>query len=748
MNRENVLALSERLHAVISEEADQDLFGSQPRILQQEHGIDTPEHLSEAFDAVGDTERLLEIGFVGRVKAGKSSLLNALFFEGKNVLPKAATPMTAALTTLTYGEAFAAEVEFFSSEDQQDICARAGEYEQQYQQLLARHTGNILKRQERNSEAVDHEKVRRDAKRLALMDMKAVTALAAAHEQMQLMRASSVDGTTLGASARVVASSPEALVEQLKHYVGVGGNYMPFTKIVHVTMPLPSLRDLRVIDTPGTNDPVVSREVRTVALLKRCDVVFVISPAGQFLNEDDLNLLNRITLKEGVQELALVASQVDSQLHDSEKRARLDDALNSVRTNLSNQARRNLSELARQNPEGAGVFLALLNSMKEGVLHSAGICLTLEKALGSPADQWGDEERTAWDNLEENYPDYFNLEDPERSRVSLAKLSNIAGIERRLEEVRARKHLIAEQKRAALITRKAQGLEAYRDALMRLVQSQITLVKNTSISDLQNQLRSLQAQKMKLEHELDLTYSQCVHEYLARLQAELVTGAKRALKVSSEQVAGARETETYKDELPKEGVLNWLARKGWGGGKETVTRKRQTVMTGQVQAALDKFIAEVEELLRSTCKTARNALDKQLGQSLAPAVERVLGDACNPELVYRALVDVVMSLNDTAFQLDIRVPRELQARGTLEGIEARDYCEKVGDFTAQLGNKTESRIRQFVERLEGSLPARVSKTFVDALGEQAAALENQVSNSALTVDRLEIIARGLEGAAH
>jgi len=746
MSPENVLALSERLHAIVSEETDQDLFGSQLRILQHEHGVDTPQHLSEAFDAVGDTERLLEIGFVGRVKAGKSSLLNALFFDGQNVLPKAATPMTAALTTLTYGDGFAAEVEFFCNDDQQDIRARANEYEQQYQQRLARHTGDILKRHERNGEEVDHDKVRRSAERLALIEMKAVTTLAAAHEQVQLMRASSVDGTTLGMSTRLVASSPEALVEQLKHYVGAGGDYMPFTKIVNVTMPLPSLRDIRVIDTPGTNDPVVSREARTVALLKRCDVVFVVSPAGQFLNEDDLNLLNRITLKEGVQELALVASQVDSQLHDSEKRARLDDALSSVRTNLCNQARRNLTELARQNPEGAGVFQALLNSVKDGVLHSAGICLTLEKTLGLPMDQWGDEERTAWENLEESYPDYFNIEDPERASVSLAKLSNITGIELRLEEVRARKHLIGEKKRVALVKRKAQGLEAYCNALKRLVQNQIALVKSTSISELQSQLRTLYAQKMKLEHELDLTYRQCVHEYRTRLRGELIAGVSRALKVSTEKVTSAHETEIYKVEEEKDGFLNWIARKGWGGGNETVTRKRQTVMTGQVHAALDKFIAEVEELLHSTCKTARNALDKDLGQQLAPAVERVLSDGCNPELVYRALADVVKSLNDTPFQLDIGTPRELHARGTIEGNEARDYLEKAKEFVALLGNKAEKRICQFLERLEGSLPDTVSKAFVDALGEQAAALESQVHNSAQTVDRLETIARGLDGA--
>ena len=48
--------------------------------------------------------RDLKIGIVGQVKAGKSSFLNALIFDGKSILPKAATPMTAALTKIRYAE--------------------------------------------------------------------------------------------------------------------------------------------------------------------------------------------------------------------------------------------------------------------------------------------------------------------------------------------------------------------------------------------------------------------------------------------------------------------------------------------------------------------------------------------------------------------------------------------------------------------------------------------------------------------
>ena len=47
--------------------------------------------------------RNLRIAIVGQMKAGKSSFLNALLFP-IDVLPKAATPMTAALTRIGYAE--------------------------------------------------------------------------------------------------------------------------------------------------------------------------------------------------------------------------------------------------------------------------------------------------------------------------------------------------------------------------------------------------------------------------------------------------------------------------------------------------------------------------------------------------------------------------------------------------------------------------------------------------------------------
>jgi tRNA U34 5-carboxymethylaminomethyl modifying GTPase MnmE/TrmE len=53
--------------------------------------------------AAQEEGRNLRIAIVGQMKAGKSSFLNALLFP-VDVLPKAATPMTAALTRIGYAE--------------------------------------------------------------------------------------------------------------------------------------------------------------------------------------------------------------------------------------------------------------------------------------------------------------------------------------------------------------------------------------------------------------------------------------------------------------------------------------------------------------------------------------------------------------------------------------------------------------------------------------------------------------------
>ena len=80
------------------------------------------------IDSIMEEGRTLKLGIVGEVKAGKSSFLNALLFNGKDILPKAPTPMTAALTKISYSSAPQNRIFFYNKNDWEIIKANVDQY--------------------------------------------------------------------------------------------------------------------------------------------------------------------------------------------------------------------------------------------------------------------------------------------------------------------------------------------------------------------------------------------------------------------------------------------------------------------------------------------------------------------------------------------------------------------------------------------------------------------------------------------
>ncbi|MFM9500931.1 dynamin family protein, partial [Streptomyces galilaeus] len=71
---------------------------------------------------------------------------------------------------------------------------------------------------------------------------------------------------------------------------------------------LPGLKDIEVVDTPGLNDPIVSRGRRTQEFLGQCDVIFLLSYCGQFLDSQDMALLAQNIPNKGIEEIILIGS--------------------------------------------------------------------------------------------------------------------------------------------------------------------------------------------------------------------------------------------------------------------------------------------------------------------------------------------------------------------------------------------------------------------------------------------------------
>ena len=112
-------------------------------------------------------------------------------------------------------------------------------------------------------------------------------------------------------------SSEEELADALDQYTGADGEYTPLVKCVTLYQNNPDLEGISIVDTPGLNDPVRSRTRRTRDFLASCDVVFFLSPASQFLDAGDVDLLQNQLPSKGVVRLRLIVSRFDDVLMDA-----------------------------------------------------------------------------------------------------------------------------------------------------------------------------------------------------------------------------------------------------------------------------------------------------------------------------------------------------------------------------------------------------------------------------------------------
>lgn len=742
MDDSAIVGFSKQLHDIA--DAARDLVGDDMNSLKREIRIDTPAKLEQAFDAVAAENRILNIGIVGRVKAGKSTLLNALVFDGHAVLPKAATPMTAALTTLTWGERFAVSVDFYSDDDRRLIEERAEEYKSEFDKKKNRIREDWVKKQrQQGTSSQDVQQIDERAEKSARREMEKHEELAAAHDQLARMRQSSLDPTQLDAYQTLTAVDANELSKFLGEYVGAEGRFMPFTKSVNIEMPLDSLKGLRVIDTPGLNDPVQSREARTVDLLKICDVIFIVSPAGQFLNEQDQAVMSRITAKEGVREMVLVSSQVDSQLYGSEKRADLNEALKAIGDELSKRARDVLGNLPT---EVRPVFDALQQSMRDSLLHSSGICEALRMRFDE-RETWDEGERHAWKLLAEDYPDYFSTENADRSRNSLNKVANVDAFRAAINRVADRKDEIMRKKLMDLRASELRSLENFRNKMIQLFKERINEIQNADTAKLKENLITISKNREVFFLKVQKEYGLCKQNYMQEIDAGVDEIINSIFKEMVDINKDHEKVYVRKDKREKDGWLNGFARKAWGGGNEEISVNELKISTPQVVGGVEDFSHNLGKSTNKLMSEIRKKMDSELLEILAGLGSELLEaeDGLDTDVI-KAVDSVMNSIPIKAPIFDASIPDKLRGLGTIEGRDAERFKNDVLEFMNGLKKRARDHAARFIENIDNSMPGDLSGDIVKKIEERINVLKIQIERSAQTIARLERMIKHAEVA--
>ncbi|WP_026691849.1 dynamin family protein [Peribacillus kribbensis] len=340
----------------------------------------------EKIEGIVRGEKLLKIGIVGEVKAGKSSFINAFLFEGKKILPEAPTPMTAALTKISYSRNLKAEVFFYSRKDWETIEDLSHQYDLDYEKFK---NELIAKKRSENSNPFSSlrlslessntaEKVNISAEEIKrYVEERVPKEKSGCKELTQLVLKNGLDvDSYLGKSETIIGvENIDDLVGRLSYYVGATGILTPIVKSTNVYLDVPSLKDLEIIDTPGTNDPIVSRGMVTRKYLGQCDAIFLLSRASRFMSSHDVEFIVNTLPTEGIRKGIILGSKFDNALLNLKPGGVLEEGYLELRNKLIRHALHIVDEELKKNPNNK-TLLSLKEYMPpqfiSSVLYSIG----------------------------------------------------------------------------------------------------------------------------------------------------------------------------------------------------------------------------------------------------------------------------------------------------------------------------------------------------------------------------------------
>ncbi len=680
--------------------------------------------------------RNLRVGIIGRVKAGKSSLLNALMFAGNDVLPKAATPMTASLTILRYTDQDMpyAEVEYFRPEDVNDMRQLAEEYDSRFTVLLAERQKAAEERAARpgarNVSQPDPERLSASVKRELDTDPR----LGGAKDMYARICDAGGLGDKGGKTERVDGRDLADLQGKLANYVGSGGRLTPFTKCLTLYLPIPSLQGVDVVDTPGVNDPVRSREERTMEELHNCDVVFVVSPAGQFLNRQDLDLMGRLTYKDGVREVFLVASQVDGQLFGSERDkhdGRLPDVLQGLRSTLATQAS---NTLAAENATNQGLD-TLKSQLAERLVVTSSVAHAL---LTQPETEWDDTVRHVWLLLRSGYPAEFTQ--LESARPHLEAMAGIGQTNLMLEQVRGRKQVITEEKVNAFLEGQVRALRESVEGAPGVVSANREAFLKTRPEDLEEKLSAMQSGRERAIRVTNVAVGDIAEDAGGSLRSQINSKADELFGNAQNAAEQSKDYEVeYTDPSFGRKALS-LITFGLVSAERTSTTV-QTIDATRIRSELEAFHSSFSTQMVTIVDRTRQGLRSTIETGVLAALREYkvvedrdidtsrLAQAC------RAALREVSEFDDPELP---PVPSRLMQNGTLRGSDASRFESAALEYLHELRKAASQEARKLTRAFEERLKAAdVGARLFDHYEEQLNGLRAQIQEKEKTLQRYD-----------
>lgn len=633
---------------------------------------------------------LLKIGIVGLVKAGKSSFLNSLFFNGESVLPKASTPMTAGLTIMEYAEENSFEVEYFTREDWQVFEGQASAYRQVANDVKANMPGADEVTMRREIESNTTEEVRSGYELVSM-----------AGSQARAKIGAKSDVNSFGTIAD--------LQDVLERYVGASGEYMPVVKSLHIRLHDDRLEGLRIVDTPGVDDPVVSRENRTHQILQTCHGVFLLSAASDFLGSGDVAFLNDRIGASGIGTVVLLASKFDAVLQDIGAEvamgARSEVSLPRV---AEEQVRRFKSRWREQSSQIED------EKLRDKIVLDTTSGIGFSIATKS-SDRWDDVEQQVVKQMKRFYQDFFSTD--EDVKENFMGLSNIGNIREKYVEgtFKSNKDKIIAERVEAFVSANKKGIGERLQEMEKSVALRVRQLEKGTVEEIAKQKRMQGVMFENLKND----FRNIIGAFSNALQDQADTLGNDIRMPEVQLVLGR--------------VVVQVLRKRWPWGTAASKVLCEAPHATKTREAFRKSAAQYEQQWRAAWEEHFKEGKKRLFKELLDRIKefqkqqqtslfdddyyRVLLDRCMVGLKKSEKlknIDDLLAKAEQGVEEDMTLNREILR---MEDKKKSDAIEEVGKVWSGKVNEARKKLNQQVDGFRGALKMKTKENAESAVKE-------------------------------
>lgn len=637
-------------------------------------------------------DRKLTLAVVGCVKAGKSSFLNELIFQGKDILPHAFRPKTATLTKIEYDTHPHLVITYY----------RPIEWEQLEK----------LAKQESST--------REDVK--------------TAKELVNDVKNSGLDVKPYLAKGQEIIDMPdEAQMESvLDTYVGANGQLTPIVKSVTLCINRPELEGLSIVDTPGTNDPIVSRTQATKDFLAECDVVFFLTKA---LDNQDVNLLQTQLPGQGVGDIRLIASKFDDIVLDAaDSQNSLEEVILAEKEKFQHNVEKIFTEHAEEYAKSGRTEFGKL-------MHSC----THPFFLSSLMHRMAKKTRERYTPLEENVFEELDYYHGDMSPELVAKLGDMTAIEKEFQDIAAHKdEKLAASLQQTLPTFKRNLQTVLENLLKKARQHRLTLESHDQ-KEILVQKQAIADQILKLKGHVGDQFSQVMCDMESAKVA--LVGELHSLASNRDVLVERSGTETH---TKTRTVSDSHLLKPWtwfSSHEETYTYDThyKYIATSDALESLRRYGHQIQQ---TTDQRMADSIDlKGLKGHLLQAIVNNMDTSStdfNPDQLRLIVQDTLNQIELPVFQVSLdKYINDITDRFSGEVRDANDreqlkqiVSQGASDLIGALSQQIAAEVKSFKEKL-----GQLQEQFVDILLKDVNAefenLEKQAAEKEKSIEELK-----------